>query len=639
MMGNVSNMTNFINHISADGSYASLTLDPKASLPPSFTICSTIMAPTLIFLNGLLFFYLVGAAFRPSVEVRKIGEGITTTFFYSKALETDGKEAHVFSHKWIRGCVAFNRKISQIQWVVEGVLVQNKNFSKKESAGIPVNLTGNLLLGGGEDNKVTNVNVFSTALSVAAMERNTAAGTCSQEGDYLAWKDMNWTLHGQAIIGTMNADETCIGEPPVDIFDVKRNQLSCMQFCEHLGSRAPSFVNIQEWKDFQQLLKQPSYRKGLQTTFVWAAIDDREVEGEWRDHYTREVMKHKDIWAPYAPNRGTDESCAVWTDRGFDDAPCQSEMGGCMCKRRPKHFLKLRGLCNDSLIDIYYQPMNNPSDVRTIHLYGLRTNIQYVEERNLWKLSVASKNNVTARSKASLKSFTLGRHNWTINGDENCNERIDRSTYTKELKMSGCNETEFTCNNGQCVAMEQRCDQLPHCRDSSDEMGCDIFLLKDGYNKNIPPIISENGNKSPAKVAISIDLLKVVDINEEDYSIEIQFEITMEWRENRATYLNLKLNSSLNALNQKDIEKLWLPEVIYENTDQKESTRLGVDWEWKTEIEVKREGLFVSNGLDNVDEAYIFQGNENPLIMTQTYTHTFQCLYEFLRYPFDTQVK
>ena len=277
-----------------------------------------------------------------------------------------------------------------------------------------------------------------------------------------------------------------------------------------------------------------------------------------------------------------------------------------MCKRRPKHFLKLRGLCNDSLIDIYYQPMNNPSDVRTIHLYGLRTNIQYVEERNLWKLSVASKNNVTARSKASLKSFTLGRHNWTINGDENCNERIDRSTYTKELKMSGCNETEFTCNNGQCVAMEQRCDQLPHCRDSSDEMGCDIFLLKDGYNKNIPLIMSENGNKSPAKVAISIDLLKVVDINEEDYSIEIQFEITMEWRENRATYLNLKLNSSLNALNQKDIEKLWLPEVIYENTDQKESTRLGVDWEWKTEIEVKREGLFVSNGLDNVDEAYIF---------------------------------
>ena len=90
----------------------------------------------------------------------------------------------------------------------------------------------------------------------------------------------------------------------------------------------------------------------------------------------------------------------------------------------------------------------------------------------------------------------------------------------------------------------------------------------------IPPIISENGEKYPAKVNVSIDLQKVVDINEEDYSIEIQFEITFEWKENRATYLNLKANSSPNALNQRDIEKLWLPEVIYENTDQKKSTRL-----------------------------------------------------------------
>ena len=35
----------------------------------------------------------------------------------------------------------------------------------------------------------------------------------------------------------------------------------------------------------------------------------------------------------------------------------------------------------------------------------------------------------------------------------------------------------------------------------------------------------------------------------------------------------------LNALTQKDIEELWLPEVIYDNTD---TTRLGVTWEWST---------------------------------------------------------
>ena len=205
--------------------------------------------------------------------------------------------------------------------------------------------------------------------------------------------------------------------------------------------------------------------------------------------------------------------------------------------------------------------------------------------------------------------------------------------------MSGCKDGQFTCNDGQCVSMDQRCDQLPHCRDKSDERGCDILVLEGGYNMNIPPISSdEKGKKIAVNVSTSIDIFKLVDINEEDYSIEIQFEITMVWKENRAKYHNLKVNDSLNALRQKDINRLWLPKVIYENTDQKATTRLGVDWEWETIVVVQREGKFTRSGLDVVDETNLFQGNENSLVMSQTYTHEFQCKYNFKWYPFDIQV-
>ena len=140
-------------------------------------------------------------------------------------------------------------------------------------------------------------------------------------------------------------------------------------------------------------------------------------------------------------------------------------------------------------------------------------------------------------------------------------------------------------------------------------------------------------------VFVSIHLMKIVDIDEDDYSIGFQFKISLKWKENRATYQNLKERESLNALEQKDIENLWLPKVIYENTDQKETTRLGDKWEWETKVVVKREeGDGSLSGLSTLDETMIFKGSKNTLIMSQTYTHTFQCVYELSAYPFDTQV-
>ena len=133
--------------------------------------------------------------------------------------------------------------------------------------------------------------------------------------------------------------------------------------------------------------------------------------------------------------------------------------------------------------------------------------------------------------------------------------------------------------------------------------------------------------------------MKVVEIEETDHSIHLQFQISLSWKENRVKYHNLKKDTSLNALRDEDIKEIWLPLVMYDNTDQKEVTRLGMDWEWVTRVTVAREGNFTRSGIDEVDEAEIFEGAENKLTMKQTYTWEFQCKYELQRYPFDTQVR
>ena len=278
-----------------------------------------------------------------------------------------------------------------------------------------------------------------------------------------------------------------------------------------------------------------------------------------------------------------------------------------------------------------------PDDVM---LVGWRnTRIKYNMRKYRWEMT--SDWGTKAHSYADQRSYVLGIHEWTIRND-NCN---GGNSYTTELKMTGCDQlSDFTCRDGQCISIDQRCAQITNCRDESDEKDCQILLLKDGYNNKIPPISVAGSTNDltlvPVLVSISITLMKVVEIEETDHSIHLQFQISLQWKENRVKYLNLKRKTSLNALTALEVNHLWMPLVIYDNTDQKESTRLGEygNGEWKTRVTVTREGDFARSKVDVVDESEIFEGLENRLTMNQTYTWEFQCKYKLEHYPFDTQV-
>ena len=66
---------------------------------------------------------------------------------------------------------------------------------------------------------------------------------------------------------------------------------------------------------------------------------------------------------------------------------------------------------------------------------------------------------------------------------------------------------------------------------------------------------------------------------------------------------------------------------------------MGENWEWVTRVSVAKEGNFFRSGHEEVDEAEIFEGDENTLIMAQTYTHEFQCKYKLIQYPFEASTR
>ena len=457
---------------------------------------------------------------------------------------------------------------------------------------------------------------------------------CLDEGDYLAWSEMAWNLHGKASIQQVRPEEFDTN-PIINVFSAEfPSRERCEIFCKDVGSNMYSISSKEEMDTLQDFCD-----KKL-TSFpynIWLAVDDVDEEGVWKDSIMGQPLNYTPKWAENEPNGKLHENCAFLQNCLWLDVPCKALNGiACQCEQTFESSLKLLGLCKETHIDREYQIQNHMLDIERLMLVGKSTSIEYDQKQELWLMNVFFFN-VTGTSRAPHASFTLGKNTWTIAGDNGCGK--NHNSYTTDLKMSGCKDGNFTCYNGQCISMRKRCDQVPNCRDHSDERGCNILVLEEGYNKRVPPVGKNEEDKlTPVTVNVSMTLLKVVDIKEEDYSIKFQIQITLEWKEIRATYHNLKPETYLNALSLEEIRRLWLPLVVYMNTDQQETTRLGADWEWRTYVSVKREGNFTRSGYEMVDETEIFKGNENTLVMTQSYTLDFQCTYQLERYPFDTQV-
>ena len=91
---------------------------------------------------------------------------------------------------------------------------------------------------------------------------------------------------------------------------------------------------------------------------------------------------------------------------------------------------------------------------------------------------------------------------------------------------------------------------------------------------------------------------------------------------------------SSNVLSHEELEKIWIPCIVFENSENNDATKGDAD----SEIFITREGNFTRASDDIIEERNIFYGRENKLTFQQTLSKTFECEYQLQLYPFDTQV-
>ena len=575
------------------------------------------------------------------------------TYFGGSVMSTTGGKMRLRPQAWSHACTTVDVDSGHVTVVINGILTYNTTISSKDFTGnVPIVFQNNLVLGVQQEKfigskstnrqsetSVKNVNVFSDPMNVSQMVDVTLTGWWT-DGDIVSWSEATWTLAGRVdtIMDGTNGHATSFPNL-FKMADGFHNAQDCMNLCPRIqaGGRLPFIRDTLDAEHLAQIYYDPGNMDYFLSSFTY------QTEGNFIDYYTKTAMP-QDLWLGGQPNGGLKEQCTIWigsSPKGsLFDLSCTflGQKLQCLCQFDEIPILRMRGLCKGSNIDTHFTLKNSNGSIVFIGLTG--TMITFLPSTVEWKLDI-NLTKTKGLTSAEETSFILGRHEWNISGDSaQCNKG---KPYTSQLKMSGCNtDGEFSCDDGQCVTMEQRCDQIPDCRDKSDERSCRMLVRDEGYNKEVPPFTVSITDRYivPVQLNISIDLLKIVDMEETDHKIDFQFEITLEWKENnRVVYHNLKEDASLNALSKDDIDKIWLPLVIYDNTDQKEVTRLGAMWEWNTPISVIREGSFTRSGLEVVDETEIFGGRDNTLSMRQVYSWQFQCKYNLQDYPFDTQVR
>ena len=135
---------------------------------------------------------------------------------------------------------------------------------------------------------------------------------------------------------------------------------------------------------------------------------------------------------------------------------------------------------------------------------------------------------------------------------------------------------------------------------------------------------------------MSVELTKILKIDEVEGSFRTKLFLRRWWLDPQLSYRNLKKESRVNLLSPAEEESIWFPTMVFENIASNEDW-IAIDVNEEHNIVRNVEGNFDPVEVTDVDNAFIFSGEENSHYLSREFTILWNCDFNMMWYPFDTQ--